>query len=368
MKISDVKIYPVKGRHWPRFPMVFVEVETDAGGGLVGLGESLSYKSTGVVESLREVGEYLVGKNPFQIELHFETLYRRGVNPAALSGIETALWDIVGQACGQPIYNLLGGKCRDRIRVYCDGFFRGAGYVQDEYAQKAAEAVAQGYTALKMDVDEPIPMANRFNRQISAADLEHMARMVESVRDTVGPHVDLAVDAHGAFDVAAAVRLGTALEPYKLLWIEDPIPMENMAALAKVSRETLTPICTGELLVGRIAFRELFERQAADIVMPDLARAGGILEMKKIAALADTYYVPIAPHNMVGPVATIASAHLCACVPNFLILEYQLGDVPYVDELISAPVPIRDGHLDLFTAPGLGVSLNHAAAEKYRAE
>ena len=368
MKITDVKIYAVKGRHWPRFPMVFVEVETDADGGLVGLGEALLYKSTGVVESLHQLRDYLVGKDPFQIELHWELLYRRGANPAALSGVETALWDVVGQACGQPIYNLLGGKCRDRVRVYVDGFFRGARYVQEEYPRKAAEAVEAGFTALKMDVDEPIPMANRFNRQLSATDLAHMARMVESVRETVGPEIDLAVDAHGAFDVAAAIRLGEALEPYKLLWIEDPIPMENMAALAKVAEATTTPICTGELLAARFQFRELFARQAADIVMPDLARAGGVLEMKKIAALADTYYVPVAPHNMVGPVATIASAHLCACVPNFLVLEYQLGDVEWIDELISRPVPIRDGHLDLFDTPGLGISLNHAAVQKYRAE
>jgi L-alanine-DL-glutamate epimerase-like enolase superfamily enzyme len=367
MKITDVKVHAVKGRHWPRFPMAFVEVETDASGGLVGLGESLLYRSTGVIESLHQLRDYLVGKNPLQIELHWETLYRRGANPAALSGIETALWDIAGQVCGQPIYNLLGGACRDRIRVYVDGFFRGARYVEDEYAQKAAEAVAAGFTALKMDVDEPIPQASRFNRQLGAADLAHMARMVESVRQTVGPNVDLAVDAHGAFDVAAAIRLGQALAPYDLLWIEDPIPMENVAALAKVADAVTTPICTGELLVTRYQFRELFERQAADIIMPDLARTGGILEMKKIAALADTYYVPLAPHNMVGPVATIASAHLCACIPNFLVLEYQLGDVPWIDELISRPVPIRDGHLELFDTPGLGVSLNHRAVERYRA-
>jgi galactonate dehydratase len=367
MKITDVGVHAVKGRHWPRFPMVFVEIETDADGGLTGLGESLLYKSTGVIESLNQVRDYLLGKDPFQIELHWETLYRRGVNPAALSGIETALWDILGQATGQPIYNLLGGKCRERVRVYVDGFFRGARYVEDEYAQKAIDAVQQGFTALKMDVDEPIPMANRFNRQISASDRRHMARMVESVRTAVGPDIDLAIDAHGAFDVASAIRLGEALEPYQLMWIEDPIPMENMVALAKVAEATSTPICTGELLTTRFQFRELFERQAADLIMPDLARTGGVLEMKKIAAAADTYYIPVAPHNMVGPVATIASAHLCLCVPNFLVLEYQLGDVPYIDELLSSPVPVRDGHLELSEAPGLGVKLNHAAVEKYAA-
>jgi L-alanine-DL-glutamate epimerase-like enolase superfamily enzyme len=368
VKITDVKVHAVKGRHWPRFPMVFVEIETDAAGGLVGLGEALLYRTTGVIESLRQLREYLVGQDPFRIELHWELLYRRGANPAALSGIETALWDIVGQACGQPIYNLLGGRCRDAVRVYVDGFFRGAGYVQDEYAAKAVDAVAAGFGALKMDVDEPIPMADRFNRQVSPTDLAHMARMVQSVRDAVGPDVDLAVDAHGAFDVASAVRLGHALEPYRLMWIEDPIPMTNLAALAKVAEETTTPICTGELLATRFAFRELFERQAADVIMPDLAATGGILELKKIAALADTYFVPVAPHNMVGPVATIASAHVCLSVPNFMILEYQLGDVPYIDELISSPVPIRDGALHLSHAPGLGVRLNHDAVARHRAE
>jgi L-alanine-DL-glutamate epimerase-like enolase superfamily enzyme len=366
LKITDLKVYPVKGRHWPRFPMVFVEVETDAG--LVGLGESLLYKSSGVIESLRQLRPQLIEKDPFRIELLWELLYRQGANPAALSGIEMALWDIVGQACGQPIYNLLGGRCRDAVRVYVDGFFRGASYVQGEYAQKAVEAVDLGFTALKMDVDEPIPMANRFNRQVSARDLGHMAEMVSSVRDAVGQDVDLAVDAHGAFDVASAIRLGRALEPFRLMWIEDPIPMTNMTALAKVSQETTTPICTGELLSTRLAFRELFEKQAADIVMPDLACCGGILEMKKIAALADTYFVPVAPHNMVGPVATIASAHVCLCTPNFMILEYQLGDVEWIDELISSPVPVRDGQVWLGDAPGLGVTLNHAAVEKYRAE
>src|SRR5687768_11492391 len=167
MKITRVNVYPVQGRHWPRFPMVFVEIETDAG--IVGLGESLHYKTTGLVESLRQIADYLAGKDPLQIELHWELLYRRGTNAAALSGIETALWDILGQASNQPIYQLLGGKCREKVRVYVDGFFRGAEYVQSEYAQKAIDAVSMGFTALKMDVDEPIPMANRFNRQVSAS-------------------------------------------------------------------------------------------------------------------------------------------------------------------------------------------------------
>jgi L-alanine-DL-glutamate epimerase-like enolase superfamily enzyme len=366
MKIVDLKVHAVKGRHWPRFPMVFVEVYTD--GGLVGLGESLHYHSTGVIESLHRIREDLIGRDPAQIELIWEQLFRQGVNLPALSGVETALWDIAGQAAGQPIHNLLGGACRPEIRVYVDGFFRGADYVAEQYQEKARAAVEAGFGALKMDVDEPIPAAQRFNRALSAADLDHCVRMVEGVRAAVGPHVDLAIDAHGAFDVPSAIRLGQALEPSRLLWIEDPVAVTNLKAMAKVADAVATPICTGELLDTRFQYRELFERQAADIVMPDPARTGGMLEMKKIAAMADTYFIPIAPHNMVGPVATIASAHLCACVPNFLVLEYQLGDVPWIDELISSPVTVRGGHVELPTAPGLGVSLNHAAVEKYRAD
>jgi galactonate dehydratase len=366
MRITDVTVLPVKGRHWPRFPMVFVEVRTDAG--LVGLGEALHYRTSGLIESLRAAGDALIGKDPFQIELHWETLFRAGINVAAISGLETALWDILGQACGQPLYNLLGGRCHDRVRVYVDGFFRGAHYVAEEYAEKAAEAVAAGYTALKMDVDEPIPMGRRFNRGLSPADLRHCVRMVESVRQTVGPEVDLAIDAHGAFDLPAAVRLSRALEDLKLLWIEDPVPMNNLDAMARVALVVETPICTGELLETRYQFRDLFERHAADIIMPDLARCGGVLEMKKIAAMADANLIPVAPHNMVGPVATIASMHLCAATPNFLVLEYQLGDVEWIDELLTRPVPIREGHLELSETPGLGVALNHSAVARYRAD
>jgi len=366
MKITEVKVYPVKGRHWPRFPIIFVEVFTDEG--ISGIGESLGYKTTGVIQSIRELGKSLVGGNPFNVEALWENMFRIGGNMAAVSGIETALWDIIGKALGTPVYNLLGGKCRDKIRVYADGFFRGAAYVQEAYAEKAVIAVGEGLTALKMDVDEPIPSGKALNRSLTTTDLHLTERMVKATREAVGAEIDLCIDAHGAFDVSSAVKLGRKLEDYDLMWIEDPVPMENMSALAKVSRETATPICTGELMETRFSFRELFERQSADIIMPDLARAGGILEMKKIAAMADTYYIPVSPHNMAGPLATIASAHLCACIPNFMILEYQMGDIPWRDELLSKPLPIKDGYLDLFDEPGLGVELNRKAIEKYKVE
>ena len=363
MKIESVKAYSVKGRSWPKWPMVFVEVITDEG--LAGIGESLAYRTSGLMASIKELGEILQGQDPFRIEALWEDMYRRGGNLAAISGIETALWDIVGKSLNAPIYQLLGGSCRSEIRVYADGFFRGADYVQEEYAEMARKAVEEGFTALKMDVDEPIPSGRALNRTLTTEDLHHTVRMVEAVREAVGDGVDLCIDAHGAFDVPSAVKMSRALEDFKLMWIEDPVPMDNMKALSKIAQEVETPICTGELMETRFAFRELFERQAADIIMPDLARAGGILEMKKIAAMADAYYIPIAPHNMVGPIATIASAHLSACVPNFMILEYQLGEVSWCDELLGRPITVRDGYLQLGSEPGLGVDLDHKIIEKY---
>lgn len=366
MKISSVEVFAVRGRHWPRFPMFFVEVRTDDG--LTGVGEALGYRCTGVAQAIRELAADLVGRDPGRIESLWEHMVRRGGNMAAISGIETALWDILGQSLGVPIYKLLGGMCHERVRLYADGFFRGAGYVEAEYARKAVDAAALGLTALKMDVDEPVPSGHSLNRSLASADLALTVRMVEAVRAAVGDAVDLCIDAHGAFDVPSAVRLGRALEPMRLMWVEDPVAMDNMAAMAKVAAEVATPICTGELMETRFAFRELFERQAADIIMPDLARTGGIMEMKKIAAAADTCHVPIAPHNMVGPIATIASGHVAASTPNFMILEYQMGDVPWIDELLSAPVPIEGGYLVLPERPGLGFELDHKAVAKYRAE
>ncbi len=366
MKITGIKSYQLKGRHWPRFPWILVEVETDEG--ISGLGESLPYKTGGIAEAIELLGRDLAGEDPFRIEKIWEEAFRRGVPMPALSGVETALWDIVGKKLGTPVYNLLGGRCRDKVKVYVDGFFRGAKYVEEEYTMKAVEAVEQGFTALKMDVDEPIPSAKQLNRSISLVDLKHTVNMVKAVRDAVGDEVDLAIDAHGAFDTVTSIRLAEKLEEFDLMWIEDPIPSGNALAMAKISAAISTPICTGELLNTRYEFRELLENQAADIIMPDLARTGGILEMKKIAALADTYYIPVAPHNMVGPVATMASAHLCACVPNFLILEFQLGDVDWRDQLLDKPVPVKNGCIELPRDPGIGLELDREELVKHLVE
>jgi gluconate/galactonate dehydratase len=222
LKITDVKFYPLKGRHWPKFPWIIVEIETDEG--INGIGEALPYRSSGVMESLYAIKTVLVNTDPTQIELLWEKLLREGFSMPAVSGVEIALWDILGKKLDAPIYSLLGGRCRDTVEVYVDGFFRGAEYVEEEYAAKAVEAVRGGFKSLKMDVDEPIPSGKNLNRTLTPEDLKHTIRMVESVREAVGDEVRLAVDCHGAFDVNTAIVLAQKLEPYNLMWIEDPVP------------------------------------------------------------------------------------------------------------------------------------------------
>lgn len=363
MRITGLKTYALRGRHWPGFPWVVVELETDEG--LSGVGEGLPYQSQGLLGAFADVEKRLIGEDPFNVEAVWERLYRAGMPLPVVSAVEIALWDIVGKAVRQPVYRLLGGRCHESIRVYADGFFRGASYTEAEYVAKAQSAVEHGLTALKMDVDEPIPSTRLLSRSISSRDLALTVSMVRAVREAVGEHVDLAIDCHGAFNVSAAIELGKRLEGFGLMWMEDPVPPGNAKAMAKVSEALETPVCTGELLNTRYGFRELLEAQAADIIMPDVARTGGILEMKKIAAAADTYYVPIAPHNMVSPIATMASVQLCACTPNFLILEYQMGDVPWRDAVIDPPLPLEKGYLRIPSKPGIGVELRKDELEKH---
>lgn len=365
LKITEVKTYALKGRHWPRFPWILVELWTDDG--ISGVGEGLPYKSGGLLESLETIKNHLIGKDPFNVEAIWESLYRAGFPMPTISAIEIALWDILGKALGQPVYRLLGGCCHESLRVYADGFFRGASFVESEYVAKALSAVKEGFTALKMDVDEAIPSERLLNRSLTSKDLKSIVSMVKAVRDAIGEDVDLAIDCHGAFNVSTAIELGKRLEDLGLMWIEDPVPSGNPRAMAKVSEALDTPICTGELLSTRYEFRELLERQAADIIMPDVARAGGILETKKIAAAADTYYIPIAPHNMVGPIATMASLQVCTCTPNFFILEFQMGDVPWRDAILDVPIPLERGYLRIPSKPGIGVELKKEELHKHLA-
>jgi galactonate dehydratase len=261
MKIADVEVIVVKGRKSPRSPMVFVEVHTDEG--ITGLGEALPNQGVALVGVLRELGAALRGADPFQIETHWERFYRLGAHMPAVSGLETAMWDIIGQALGVPIYSLLGGACHENIHVYVDGFFRGNDPTPEAQAQAAQEAVAQGFDALKLDVDDYLfsgpggTAGKSMHRGIQPSELRAVVATVAAIREAVGGEVHLALDCHWAFDVTSAVELGRALEPYHLMWFEDPIPAGNPKALAKLRSGIAVPICVGEVLETRYAFREI---------------------------------------------------------------------------------------------------------------
>ena len=348
MKITRLETLFVQPR-W-----VFLKVHTDEG--LVGLGEPVvEGRSQTVAAAIGEIERYLIGQDPFRIEHHWQAIYRgafyRGgpVLCSALSGVEQALWDIKGKALGVPVYEMLGGAVRDRIRMY-----RGVGGgTPEEGAQAARALVRRGFTAIKTSglpamriVDTP---------RVVAEVVERFA----AIREAVGSDIDVAIDFHGRASPATAICLAQALEPYHPLFIEEPCLPENVDTMVTIARSTSIPIATGERLFTKWGFREVLEKQAATIVQPDLSHAGGILESKKIAAMAEVYFGAVAPHCPLGPIALAACLQLDACTPNFLVQEHvSLGD-----GYLQAPFVLRNGYIDLPTAPGLGITLDDEAVE-----
>ncbi|MGH2561469.1 MAG: mandelate racemase/muconate lactonizing enzyme family protein [Thermomicrobiales bacterium] len=378
MKITDVRTAVIKGN----FEWVLVRVDTDEG--VSGLGEA--YWGAGVAELVHLAKPILIGENPFNVGKLFEVMVRclsgagsqAGATVTAISGIELALWDLVGRALNTPIYNLFGGRFRDKIRIYAD-CHAGEEPTPASWAEKATRVVDSGFTALKFDLDAYNPYTDDisddphprrawfepFNRTISNRELRHMVECVEAVRDAVGPDVMLGMDAHWKYAVNDAIRLAQALEPYNLLWLEDAVPPENIDAQAEVTRNTRTPTCTGENLYRKHGYRELIEKQAVRIIAPDIPKMGGLLEAKKVADHADTYYIPIAPHNVASPIGTVASAHVCAAMNNFLVMEYHAHDVPWWDDLVEDEPTIQNGFIYLNDRPGHGLTLNEEVARQH---
>lgn len=350
MKITKLETIFVKPR-W-----LFLKMHTDEG--IVGLGEPIvEGRARTVATAIHELESYLIGQDPRRIEHHWQVMYRgtfyRGgpVLTSALSGVEQAMWDILGKWLGVPVYQLLGGHCRERIRVYAHC----GGNTPDEAAEAARDRVAHGFTALKTGIDAPVRALD--TKMYVDKQVERIQAMREAIRD----HVDLAVDFHGRVSPAMAIRLAHALEDCKLLFIEEPVLPENVDALVTVARSTTTPIATGERLFTRWGFREVLEKQAAAVLQPDLCHAGGIMEVKKIAAMAEVYYAAVAPHNPLGPISLAAGLQVDACIPNFLCQE----QVSLGEGYIKQPFVVRDGYIDLPTAPGLGIELDdEAVAEK----
>jgi len=368
LKITDVQTAEVHGHGYS----LFVRIRTDEG--LTGTGECI-HGGDGVSNLVARMADAIKGQNPLDVDRLFETLRRRflfdgamaGNVVTALTGIEIALWDLAGRALGVPVYQLLGGKFRDRVRLYCD-CHAGRDDTPESHAERAREVVAMGFDAIKFDIDNAASpnKLDPYNWSITPGELDEMVQKVAAVREAVGPGIDLAIDMHGRYDTYAAIRVAQALEGYNLMWLEEPVPPENVDAMREVKQSTRTPICAGENLYLRWGFRDLIEKQAVDVIMPDIPKCCGLSEGRKIANLAEVYYIPLAPHNVCGPLGTVASAHVCASVPNFLVLEWHWVDRPHWHELVQADPPlIQNGHLVLPDGPGLGVELNEDAARKH---
>jgi galactonate dehydratase len=368
MQIARVSTLVVNARmrNW-----IFVKVETDQPG-LYGWGEAtLEWKTKGVVGAVEDVSRLIIGEDPRRIEHLYQLMYRQyfwkvGIEGmTAISGIEQALWDIKGKWLGVPVFELLGGRVRDRVRVYDH---LGGGEMESMYestdptqfAERALRVKAAGYTAMKfMAVPRTEPIEG-------PRPVRYAARMVRAVREAVGDEMDLMVDLHArCASPAMALQYCRALEPYGLFFFEEPCPTEDLEATAQVTRAAGIPIATGERLVGRHQFREVFERRACHIIQPDLSHCGGLWEARKIAAAAEACSIAVAPHNPNGPIATAAAVHFALATPNWVIQEAISGDVPWRHEVVRSAHRVQAGYYAVPTAPGLGVEVDEQAAARY---
>jgi len=377
MKITDVQACVI-GRSEPHSGgcvWTFVRVYTDEG--IVGTGEcnSAAAGASGfaVKNAIEIMKAQLIGKDPTNPGPLWEMLRRRGRYGGtteaplifALTGIENALYDIMGKALDVPCYKLLGGKFRDKIRLYAD-LHAGDEETPEAYAEKAAEVVEnEGYSALKFDVDHTgVGKLDRWNWTVGTKEMGHIINLIAASREAIGYEIDLAIDCHGQFDVPSAITLAKAVEPLRLMWLEEPVPAENIDAMAQVKAGTSTVICTGENQYTRWEFLELLQKQACDIIMPDLSKAGGMMEAKRIADIADAFYVPVAPHNVSSPLGMMAACHVMAAVPNFLVLEFHGREIPWWNDLCDGDEPFIDnGWMTVSERPGIGVELNDAVAK-----
>ena len=379
--ITGIETAVVEGN----FEWNLVKVHTDAG--VTGIGES--YRGGNVTDIMGYMERFLVGENPLDPERLFRRMVQEtsghggttGKAVTAASGIEMACWDVAGKLFDLPVYQLLGGKYRDEVRVYCDchageAYETDDGYVahHDEaayrpeaYAAEAERVADMGFSALKFDLD--MEMDNRpdpYNGRVSNAALGHKVEVVEAVREAVGYEIDLAFDCHWDYSLDSAKRVARALEDYDLMWLEDVVPPENMAAQREVARSTATPLATGENRFRVHEFTELLYDFGVDVVTPDPTTCGGLAESKAIANRAEENYIAFSPHNVCSPVGTVGCVHLAAAVPNFDLLEYHALEVDWWEDLLDRSEPlIRDGHIEVPEAPGLGIELDDDVVDEH---
>lgn len=345
MKITRITTLPVQPR-W-----LFVKMETDEG--IVGYGECLGDKAFVIAEAVRSYEHALIGEDPKRIMHHWQTLYRaafwRGgpTLNAAISGIEMCLWDILGKSLGVPVWQLLGGAVRDKIRVYRHF----GGNTTEEMVASAKLAVSEGYTGIKTCPFRKLKIVDHY------AEVERAAERVAAVREAVGNEIDIMLDFHGRVSPTMAVWLEEALRPYHPLFIEEPVLPENTEAMAQVTKKFKTPVATGERLFTKWGFREVLEKGAATILQPDPCICGGIFETRQIGAMAEVWYAALAPHNPYGPLNFAACLQVDACTPNFLIQEF-VYPTALGENYLTNPYVVKDGYIDVPQEPGLGVTLN----------
>ena len=360
MKITGLKINIFSSQHKnAKRNWLIVRIQTDEG--IEGIGEASMLSQDPIVASLLEewAENYLVGKNPMNGELHWTRLHQDNLGrggrlfSTALSGIDIALWDLRGKILDVPVYELLGGPYSQRLRVYANGWYTTPG-TPEQNAEEAKKVVAMGYTALKFD-----PFGKIAYTTITPEEAQLSEDRVAAVREAVGPNVDILVEVHARFNVYTAVHLANRIEKYNPFWFEEPVSQENVSEMKQVRSRINIPVATGERLYLKFPFFELVRNEAVDILQPDICNAGGITELKKIAGMAEAQHIMMAPHNTNSAVGTVASMHLDAAMPNFLIQEYHAEFYePHYFEVIEGLPRQKEGYVDLPSGPGLGIRLN----------
>jgi galactonate dehydratase len=371
LKITDIKCGYIRNGH-----SLFVKIYSNQD--IIGHGEGVD-ATPGTYHLVKMIGQRLKGKSPLNVHRLFEDIRRSGffegaqsgMFVAVLSAIESALWDLAGKALGLPVYQLLGGKFRDKVRVYCDtALYQSRLPTPADFAAAATEAKKMGFNAIKFDLDQAQDPAkyDAYNWTASPGELQRMYDQIAAARQAVGPNLDICVDMHGRYDAPTGHAVAKLLEPLKLMWLEEPIPAENAEAYKSIAEETSTPICAGENHYLALGFRRLLEIGAVDIIMPDLQKAGGLGEGQRIANLSNLYYVPFAPHMVASYLGAMASAHVCASVPNFLILEWQIyfHKDPMFKEIVTYEGPqVENSFITVSNKPGVGVEINEEGMRKY---
>lgn len=375
MKITDVKVWLVEGI---KYNWTMIKIYTDAG--ITGVGEATNWPGSPIVEAAaKHVGERIIGLDPMKTDFIWTKLYRDlnwigpfGASLCAISGIDMALLDLKAKAFGVPAYELLGGAFRKEILMYANYWFINGDHNSEDYASQAKKVIEKGFTGLKFD---PFAHTNYFygddlssNLELTQSQMDHAFDISKAVREAVGPDVAIMIETHAMLNQKTAITMGQRLAALDITWYEEPLGPENYEML-KAFRDRLhssVSICVGERHYTRYGIRRLLELGVCDILMPDITRCGGPSEMKRMATMMEAYHVLLAPHNPNGPISTLASAHVCASVPNFYRLEFMFNDVPWRDTIIDHPIQFENGRLILSDRPGWGVDLIEENMEKHK--